>query len=124
MPICPQWTSALFGTIEPRVTTFVLCEAITAEKWDKDQARRGLEYWHSFRLQPIFIKAIPNFSTTIVVNSPIKWKLLRVTKQKILAINKRYLAELHILGLFNGGTSIFQRGANIIYPREPGYPGL
>ena len=69
-------------------------------------------------------KAIPNFFTTIVVTSPIKWKLLRVTKQKILAISKRYLAELHISGLFNGGTSIFQRGANIIYPREPGYPGL
>lgn len=66
-----------------------------------------------------FYKAIPDFFTTIMVNSPVESELSSVTEREILAISKKYLAELLILGLFYGRNSVFQRGANIIVPREP-----
>ena len=54
-----------------------------------------------------------------MVNSPVESELSSVTEREILAISKKYLAELLILGLFYGRNSVFQRGANIIVPREP-----
>ncbi len=35
MRICPQWTSALHGTLEPGMTTPVLCGAVGVERWNK-----------------------------------------------------------------------------------------
>ena len=60
----------------------------------------GQKYWHSFKLRPIFNKAIPNFFITIVVDLPIEQDLLRITKRRILPVSRTYLAELLISGLF------------------------
>ena len=35
MRICPRWTSALYGTLESRMTTPVLRGAIGVETWNK-----------------------------------------------------------------------------------------
>ena len=35
MRICPQWTYALYGTLEPGVKTHVLCGAVGVERWNK-----------------------------------------------------------------------------------------
>ena len=70
--------------------------------------RGGQEYWHSFRLRPMFLQPIPNFFDTIEVILPIISMLLRTIKRRMLPINRAYLIDLLVSGLYIRELAFFK----------------